>query len=561
MLGRLWSVIPDSFHRNTIGVVVTIFLRALLNFIGVATLLPVLMLIVSGDGITSSNYLYNIYNTLNFSNYTAFVVAVCLIVVTIIVLKNLLNLMLHRYERDYIFNLYKYLSNRLFTTYFHRGFGFIKQSNSATLTRNINSVSLTFVAGVLKPLATIISEGLLLLLIVIMLALFYPYTALVICAIFAPIAMVFYMVMRRRLQVIGTEENQLQRTKNRIVSETFKGYVDIEMSDAFDHMLNKFNNIMNDVVDLRKRHATLSTLPQLFSEVGLVIGLVVLVLFGVLHSDRDMALLFGVFAIAAVRLIPSLRGILTSWSSIRFNRYTIDILCDVDDKQNNANISPEPLTFEKSIELRDVSFHYDDSQEMILRNISLHIDKGECVGVRGSSGVGKTTLFNIILGLHTPTSGDVYVDGVKLCADNIRSWQSKIGYVSQSVFIADMTLAENIALGCSEDDIDYTRVNEILRLVNLEEFVATLPLGVHSRIGEQGCRISGGQRQRIGIARALYKGAEILLFDEATSSLDSKTEESINDAIRMLSAKNNLTIVIIAHRESSLEYCNRIITL
>jgi ABC-type multidrug transport system fused ATPase/permease subunit len=233
----------------------------------------------------------------------------------------------------------------------------------------------------------------------------------------------------------------------------------------------------------------------------------------------------------------------------------------VDDKQNNVNISPESLTFEKSIELRDVSFHYDDSQEMILQNISLHIDKGECVGVRGSSGVGKTTLFNIILGLHTPTSGDVYVDDVKLCADNIRSWQSKIGYVSQSVFIADMTLAENIALGCSEDDIDYTRVNEILRLVNLEEFVATLPLGVHSRIGEQGCRISGGQRQRIGIARALYKGAEILLFDEATSSLDSKTEESINDAIRMLSAKNNLTIVIIAHRESSLEYCNRIITL
>ena len=124
-----------------------------------------------------------------------------------------------------------------------------------------------------------------------------------------------------------------------------------------------------------------------------------------------------------------------------------------------------------------------------------------------------------------------------------------------------MTLAENIALGCSEDNIDYTRVNEILKLVNLEEFVATLTDGVHSRIGEQGCRISGGQRQRIGIARALYKGAEILLFDEATSSLDSKTEESINDAIRMLSAKNNLTIVIIAHRESSLEYCNRIITL
>lgn len=564
MIKELWRVIPDSFRRNTISVAMTIFLRALLNFVGIATLLPILLLIISSGDITSTGYLNRIYNLLGCSNYTEFVVAICVAVVAIIVIKNITVLYLYRFERDYIFNLYRYLSQRLFKVYFKRGLNYVKRHNSATLTRNINSVSLMFVAGVLKPIASIFSEGLLLILITVALAIYNPLAAVIVALIFAPIATIFYLLMRRRLHDIGESENDIQRVKNRIVAETFKGYVDIEMADAFELMLRRFDEAMNSIVALRKRHATLVMLPQIFSEVGLSVGLVILVLLGHSFSGSDIALLFGIFAVAAVRLIPSLRNIMTSWSTIRFNRYTIDTLCDIDVKEDvkQSNYDATSLNFERTLELRNLSFKFDDSETATINNLSIEIKKGECIGVRGSSGVGKTTLFNLMLGFYAPTSGGIYVDDVKLDESNIAKWQKQIGYVSQSVFIADMTLLENIALGSSVEEIDYERVNEVIRLANLEEFVASLPDGLNSRIGEQGCRISGGQRQRIGIARALYKNVDILLFDEATSSLDTKTEENINSAIGRLSTENHaLTIVVIAHRESSLEYCNRIITL
>ena len=176
--------------------------------------------------------------------------------------------------------------------------------------------------------------------------------------------------------------------------------------------------------------------------------------------------------------------------------------------------------------------------------------------------MGKTTLFNLILGLYHPTHGEILIDGTPLTDCNIRKWQNAIGYVSQSVFITEGTLAENIAFGCDAEDIDYNRINQAIASADLKEFVDSLEHGIETRIGEQGSRISGGQRQRIGIARALYKGCDILLFDEATSALDNNTEKNINRAIEQLSTENkSLTIVVIAHRDSSIEYCDRIITL
>jgi ABC-type multidrug transport system fused ATPase/permease subunit len=184
------------------------------------------------------------------------------------------------------------------------------------------------------------------------------------------------------------------------------------------------------------------------------------------------------------------------------------------------------------------------------------------VGIRGASGVGKTTLFNIILGLYRPTSGSILIDGEELTDSNISKWQNSIGYVSQNVFITDASLAENIAFGVALNDINHELVNEVIDQADLRTFVASLPDGIHSRIGELGARLSGGQRQRIGIARALYKRCNVLMFDEATSSLDAESESNINSAISRLSTeRDDMTIIVIAHRESSLEYCNRIITL
>ena len=182
--------------------------------------------------------------------------------------------------------------------------------------------------------------------------------------------------------------------------------------------------------------------------------------------------------------------------------------------------------------------------------------------ISGTSGAGKTTLFNLLLGFYTPTEGEILIDGEPLTAENRRRWQQRVGYVSQSLFLTDGTFAENVALGLSDKEIDRERVLEVLEMAQLGDFVRSLEKGIDTRVGECGCRLSGGQRQRIGIARALYRHADVLFFDEATSSLDSATEQEINHSIARLASENkSLTLLVIAHRETSLEACDRVITI
>lgn len=556
------SIIPKSYRRRAIGVAATIFLRALLNFAGIALFVPVLVVILDSESISKEGYFRAIYDGLGFESYTSFAISIALGVVAVIILKNIVSLLLYRSERNFTYGLYKHLSERLYIGYHNRGLGFIKHSNSALLTRNVNVVSLMFVVGVIKPIATIVGEVMLFALLFVAMMCYSPIAALLAVAVIIPVILLFYFVVRRKLNDIGIRENEAQRTKSRIVAESFRGYADIEIGGAFPEMYDRFEKAMNEVVALRKQNATIGMLPQMFTETGMALGMAALVILSVVVGSSDIGLLFGIFAVAVMRLIPSIRNIMTSWSALRYNRYTIDIVAEANGEDSDIDRSGDRFHFSHKIELRNLSFRFDDAENMTIDDLSLEVTKGERVGIKGASGVGKTTLFNLMLGLYPPTSGKILVDGEPLDGDNIRKWQNSIGYVSQNVFIADMSLAENIALGTALDKIDYQRISEVVAMADLKEFVASLPDGIHSRIGEQGSRLSGGQRQRIGIARALYKNSDILFFDEATSSLDNLTEENINSAIRRLSADNRaLTIVVIAHRDSSLEYCDRIIDL
>lgn len=565
MKQTLWRIIPPKFRGRAAVVIATILLRALLNFVGIAMFIPILILILDSGSISSNPLLGKIYNRLDFNDYDSFVLAICGAIVALIIIKNIVVLLLYRYERNFIYSLYKELSEQLYADYHSRGLGFIKGSNSAILSRNINVVCLTFVTGILRPIASIISEATLLLFFFIALLIYSPSVALLISIIFIPAATLFYLLVRRRLNNIGKLENEMQRAKSRIVIESFRGYADIHVNGAYQLYFNKFTSSLNEAVKFRKRNATIAMLPQILMEIVLAIGLAVLVIASTNSDGDQMKLLFGILAVAAVRLIPSIRNIMTNWSSIRYNSYTIDTLSDIRSSNRptpSNDDNGEPFHLHDSIEIADLTFSFEDSSTPIIKKLSLKIDKGERVGIRGASGIGKSTLFNLILGLYRPTSGTISIDGERLTDDNIRRWQRSVGYVSQHVFIADMTLAENIALGIAAEDIDRERVAEAIRLADLDDFVAQLPMGIDSHIGEQGSRISGGQRQRIGIARALYKGCDILLLDEATSSLDNLSEENINNSLRRLSRENSsLTIVVIAHRDSSIEYCDRVITI
>lgn len=559
---NIWSIIPRSFRAKGVGVSLTIFVRALLNFVGLAALLPVLYLILDSESIHSNIYLHTIYEHLGFSSDKHFVVAVAAVVVLFIAVKSLVNIYLYRVERDYIYSLYRHLSRRLFIGYFGEGLQFVNRENTAVLSRNVNVVCYTFVTGVLRPIATLASEAMLLVMIFLSIAIYSPLGALLAVAVFIPVAWLYFALMRYRLDRYGDVENEAQRRKYRDVIETFRGYADIEINNAFSHQLSLFDRELDTIIRVGRKNATISMLPQNLTEIGLAAGMALLLVLGTSLDSTDMKLLFGVFAVAGLRLMPSARSIMGAWSSLRYNRYTIDILKGFNANNNNHTSTSERIAVADSIELRNLSFRFENGTNDTIRNLSLTIRKGEKVGINGESGVGKTTLLNILLGLYTPTEGGVYIDGKLLDNELRRKWQNSIGYVSQSTFLADNTILANIALGHDEKTVDMKRVEQVIEAASLSEFVASLPNGLHTRIGECGALLSGGQRQRIGIARALYKQADILFFDEATSSLDSATEQSINSAIEHLSASNEeLTIVVVAHRESSLKYCNRIITL
>ena len=559
------DIIPHRFRRRSLGVTLSVFTRALLNFAGLAVLIPVLVIILDTEGIRSNRWLAALYDFGGFTSDRTFILTVCACVVAVILFKSLANLALYKIERNFIYDLYRELSRRLYVDYRNRGLGFIKSSNSAVLARNVNVVCLTFVTGVLMPVAAMASEAVLFALLFGSLAIYNPLVALLTLAIFVPSVALYYYLVRQRLNRYGEEENRAQRRKSRTVIETFRGYADLEIAGAYPAMLSDFDRSMDEIIRVRQRNATIAALPPMFTEVGLAVGMAVLVAFCAGTDNTQMKLLFGIFAVAALRIMPSVRSIMGAWTSLRYNRYTIDVLRDARlyDTPAGIDTTQERMPFEREIRIEGLSFYFDDAPDRdILHDLSLTIRKGERIGIRGASGVGKTTLFNILLGFYRPTAGRITIDGRPLDETNLRKWQNTIGYVSQSVFIADSSFMQNVALGCDPDRIDRRRAAQALETAKLKEFIDTLPQGMETPIGECGCRLSGGQRQRLGIARALYKQADILFFDEATSALDNRTEERINRAIEELSKANReLTIIVVAHRESSLDYCDRIITL
>lgn len=562
MFRQIVNIIPPSFRRRSVTTAVTILLRAVLNFFGIALLVPLLMLILDGEAIHSHRVLQRVYDICGFTDDNHFVVAVAVAVVAAIILKGAADMLLYRSERDYIFGLYRNLSRRLYIDYHRRGLEFVLRNNSSELSRNVNIVCLNFVIGVLRPIAVIAGEALLFLLIIEVLALFQPLTAAALVVILSPAVWLYYRIIRRRMELYGKQENEAQRAKFRNVAESFRGYADVEINNAFPRMLSAFDEATERVITMRKRDASLALLPQIFTETAIAAGMALMVVASVYVSGGSIRLLFGLFAVAAVRLMPSVRNILSSYTALRYNRYTLDILSRVGEDER-VECDERRLHMHSSLELCHVTFGYDDgAKETVIRDFSLCIARGERLGIRGSSGAGKSTLMNIMLGLYVPQRGEVRVDGVKIDDANRRMWQNSVGYVPQNVFILDATLAENVALGDDTGHIDRGRVMKALEMASLGRFVGRLADGIDTMIGEAGSRVSGGERQRIGIARALYRNPDVLFFDEATSALDRDTERSVNDSIERLSADNrDLTIIVIAHRETSLGYCDRIIDL
>jgi ABC-type multidrug transport system fused ATPase/permease subunit len=304
-------------------------------------------------------------------------------------------------------------------------------------------------------------------------------------------------------------------------------------------------------------------MPKIWLEFVAVIALAVLVI-AILFQNKDYGTILptlGLFAVAAFRMIPSAIKILNAVQNIRYNEVSINIIYeDLKLEIPELVLSTSEIIKFKSLEVKLLNFSYPDSSNLVLNNISFKIQKGQSIGIVGKSGSGKSTLVDILLGLLTPTNGEIVINNENINDSklNLRGWQNAIGYVPQSIYLTDDTLRKNIAFGLPNNKIDDNAIIQAVKNAQLDEFIKSLPEGLDTQVGERGVRLSGGQRQRIGIARALYHNPSVLVLDEATSALDNSTEEAVMKCIENL---KNKTIIIVAHRLTTVKNCDFIIRL
>lgn len=515
-----------------------VFFNALLNFLSLAVLLPVLYFLLEENSQKQAALFF------------------CLLAFGVVLLKYLLGTYLLRYQNQCLLSFYRRLSFHLFSSYYQRGLLFIREHGSNKLGHEINAICYAFSHSLLAPICRMAGDILLVLLITIALLCWKGKLVLLLFLAFIPFMGIYFLVVRKRVQQYGKDDLNTKREQARIVMDTFRGYIDMEVNGAFASRQASFLEGMDKISQTRIKLDNLMRLPMFLSEMAVVLGLCLLLLF----AQGDISMMVGVFAIAAFRLLPALRNILSAWTQIQNASHCLDTIEEgLKDYNENHQENWQEIKFEEAIRIEDLSYAYPDGN-LVLNHFNACIRPGEYVGICGASGVGKSTLFNILLTFLEPLSGKILIDDVVLDREHRASWMKSIGYVPQEVFIFNGNLAENIALG--RKDIDEERVKKIIFQVGLEQWMESLPDGMHTRMSEAGAKLSGGQKQRIGIARALYKQAAVLLLDEATSALDNQSEQDINLCLSNLKKDYpKLCILSIAHRDSSLSYCDRIIRL
>ena len=559
---RLYKLLPWTYRLHLWMTGGTIFLMSVFDLLGTGVLLPILLLVLDENAIDKNEYLSGLYKWGEFTDFSSFVFFICVCILLFTVVRVVAYTWLLYIQNKRLFTISSYLSLHLYNYYYRKGFLYIKQHNSLTLINKVNGISDNLVQGYLVPYAQLICECVVILSILTGLILFNVYIFLLVLLTFVPITLAYYRFSRSRMEVYGNMLFRLIPLKGKLLQQTFVGYTDMEMSHSFPKSFDNFQDLMIRQNRINVRRLLLNGSLQKALEIAIICSLVVLILATRFFELPSLGLIIGLFAIAVYRVLPGLVRSIGFVFQMKGNSFAAELLNDLEAEQREIHIlEQQPLDFQKVISIRTLSFSYDKKVQ-VLKNISLDIQKGDFIGFRGESGSGKSTLFHLLLGFLQPEVGGIYVDGVSLSADRLESWRSKIGYVSQQLFMIEGTLLDNITMGVDRTKIDRERAGEAIRLASLDSFITTLPYGLDTPIGEGGCLLSGGQRQRLGIARALYKQAEILMFDEATSSLDETTEHAINDAIVRLSEEcPGLTLLVISHRSESLAVCRKIVDI
>ena len=560
-----YELLSPRDRRHACVVVALMVVNACFAFIGVGSMLPFLSVAMDPDAVQRSAMLNWAYVNSGIATIPDFVMALGIVTLILILLMNVVATLTFWVEIRFIHDFAHSLSLRLMRNYLSRPYEFFLRRNTAELSKNVLSEVQEQIGGTLRSGTTLLSRGLVVVSLTVLLLVIQPLITLAAICALGTLYVPLYSVINRRLERLGKTRMEMNTARYKFNAEAFGGVKSIKTLSREEFFLRQYEAASRVHTDVLKKSEVYPKLPLFLIESlafgGLMAGFLVLMASG--YEVSEVVPVLGFFALAATRLLPGFQVILGSLANFRFNEH---LLRKFHHELREVRVEPvtplsggdqPPLTFKHHIRLDHIGFRYQGADRDVITDLTLEIPKNTSVALVGTTGAGKTTVVDIVLGLLAPQRGRVLVDNTPLRADNVLAWRSKIGYVPQDVFLTDDTIMRNIAFGLDDRQIDRAAVENAAVIAHIHDFIVKeSPQGFDTEIGERGVRLSGGQRQRLGIARALYHDPEFLIFDEATSDIDNITEEYITEAIQNLAGKK--TLLIVAHRLRTVRRCDRI---
>lgn len=567
-LKKLFLILTAEQKKRFFLLQILVILMTLFEVIGIGSIGPFMALVGNDKLIYKSKIFIDIYRMSGASTPMDFLFLLGLCALSTLILSSVISMI-----TTWMLSIFSYkvgieIADSLFEYYINRDWLFYTYNSSAQLTKHISTECMRITAQVILPLVHMVAKICLAFFISLIVFLYNPKIALIAILMFILAYILLFRLVKKRLGANGLNISTAMAERFRLMNEGFGGIKEIILLNRSKFYFEKFREAGELFSRAGGQSYAFAFAPRYLMEM-LAFGLMIsLILYLIRVNDGNLGAVLptlGIYGIAGFKLLPAFQNIYSSLSEIRSNisafRLIEDDLRNARDYQRHKsrpliNTGQDPIELNKRFSMHSVYYMYPNKKINALSDLSLEIKPYEIIGIVGESGSGKSTLVNLILGLINPTSGKIKVDGTVIGTQNILEWQKNIGYVSQDIYLSELTIAENIAFGLPKHMIDFEKVKYVIKQACLDNVIDELPLGIDTIVGERGVQLSGGQKQRIGIARALYSDPSILIFDEATSALDNITERVVIDSILQLQGKK--TIILVAHRLTTIVNCDRI---
>ena len=556
---RARVVLSNQYDLKIVIYFLMAIIGGILEIMSIGLLIPAIYVLTGAQDSQISLYINNFFDYVNINEKNEQLLFIMILLCLSYFIKNTFLAYVYWVQVNITTFIQTNLSNSFFSKFLNKSTLYHSRKNSATIIRDVLSETSQFAKGFILNILTVILDSIILIFVFCVILLIDIKAGLIISIFFLIIALFFVTYFKNLVKKWGElrQHNERERLKN--IQESLGSLREIKILGKVPVLREKFNYFNTKLFLIMRNSSLITTYPKLCIEFLLVL-FVSLILFYFLrleYSFERIIVILGVVGACSFRLMPIITKIINSINMIQYSKPSLDALYEyfldnkIEDQDYEYSDNNKEIKFKNNLELENISFTYSSRDNLAVKNINLKVNSGDVIGIIGTTGSGKSTLIDLILGLIKPMSGDIKVDNLSVL-NNRPNWNKMIGYVPQNIFLLDDTIKNNIVLGTEEAKINENRISELIKICNLENLISGLPSGINTIVGERGARISGGQKQRIGLARALYRNPLLLIFDEATNALDLKNEQEIMEKIL---GEKERTSIIITHRLETLKFC------